>query len=188
MLDHNIFLVSKNCRLRPMLESDEDQVLALWNQDYVVGNLFMSKTSSETYRKHFELYKQDPRQWRWIIENNRGECCGTTGLTLIKDGIAKSGCFAMWPTKEFLPNVPDILMYNFAFQKIGVNLIELTFVSNNKKIRQYHKLQRGHDTGRRIRKIGSNGLEIELECWEYTKENWCKNQKFHEWALENQMV
>ena len=172
MLNHGVVLRSKNCRLRPMLESDEEKVLELWNQDFVIGNLFMSKTSTEVYRRYFEKYKGNPDEWRWVVEEDEGRFVGTISLERSPNADGIAGGFALYPTSCFLAVVPNILMLDFAFQELKMHRVNFTINANNNKIRKFHKLLQAINTGTCTKKIGSNGKEIVLEHWYYDCRAW----------------
>lgn len=174
MLDHGIILEGGGCRLRPMTDTDTGDVLQLWNQDFVVGKLYMSKTSVEIYNKHFELYKVDPNQYRWVVEDLDGNFVGTSGLSIVEPGVAEIGFFALYPTEAFQPVVPGILVREFSFSSKGLKLKKIVFTINstNKTIRKMHRLFKDVDTGRRSEKVGSDGNPLTLEHWEITPESW----------------
>lgn len=179
MLNHGIVLMSKNCRLRPMLESDEEKVLGLWNQDFVVGNLFMSKTRPEVYRKYFEKYKDDPNEWRWVVEEDGGRFVGTISLERQSSVEGVAGGFALYPTERFLAVVPNILMLDFAFKELGMQRVSFTINTVNDKIRKFHKLLQAVNTGMWTRKMGSNGKEVALEHWYYDRLMWLESSDEH---------
>lgn len=174
MLDHKIVLESGRCRLRPMTDADEAAVVRLWNQDFVVGKLFMSRTTPEVYREHFERYKTDPDQYRWVVEDRDGKFIGTSGVTRVEQFVFKIGFLALYPTDSFQPVEPGILVRDYVFSPDGFNAKKMIFtiVTTNHAIRRMHRLFRDIDTGRRIEKIGSNGEPVTLECWEITPESW----------------
>lgn len=172
MLNHGIVLNAGRCCLRPMRDEDEENVIALWNQDYVVGNLYMTKTTQEIYRKHFEAYKCNPDEWRWVVEETEGKFVGTISLKRKESSIGQAGGFALYPTEQFLAVVPNILMLDFAFLKLGMQQVLFTIVTENNKIRKFHKLLHAINTGECSRRMGSNGKEVVLEHWYYDRHAW----------------
>jgi len=174
MLDHGVYLDCSICHLRPMTDADEDRVLELWNQDFVVGNLFMSKTSHETYRKYFEKYKADPNEWRFVIEDARHAFVGTTGYTRIDAETFSSGYFAMYPTQDPILPALNVLTGEWLWERMGFKKHVFTVNAANKKIKRYHQLLGNVYTGKSERKIGSDGRELVLEHWIGTVEGWPK--------------
>lgn len=179
MLDHGVVLSVGRCHLRPMREEDESLVLGLWNQDFVVGSLFMSKTSSETYRKYFERYKENPNEWRWTVEDSEGQFVGTVSLKRESDKVGVIGGFALYPTLAFLSVVPNILVLDFAFANLKMQRVRFTINAANNKIRKFHKLLKAVNTGEHTRKLGSNGKEVVLEHWYYDCAGWFANEEDH---------
>lgn len=180
MLDHGIVIESKHCHLRPMMEADEENVIGLWNQDYVVGNLYMTKTTPEIYREHFARYRTNPNQWRFVIEDLDGNFVGTTGRTLVSPGVYNTGFFALYPTESFLAIEPLVALNTFWFDRMEAQRIEFTVVSTNEKIKKLHRFLGAEDTGVCSERRGSNGKIVRLEHGVYRREAWNLRRAFYE--------
>ena len=176
MLNHGIYFKFGECVLRPTIWEDSEKILELWNQPFVIGKLFMAKTDLATYSNFFSLYSEDSNQYRWTIEDLEGNFIGTDSLTVSGNGKeATLGHFAMYPTDKFLTFTPGVLIRNFAFNELKVEEINFTLLSSNHKIKKYHKILKAENTGIITKKIGSNGEEICLEHWRYTRNEWNNN-------------
>ena len=180
MLSHGIVLEVGGCRLRPALDSDEADILGLWNQDFVVGNLFMSKTAPEIYRRYFEAYRVNPDEWRWVVEESDGRFVGTISLGRSQNANGVLGGLALYPTSSFLAVVPAVLVLDFAFEKLKMKRVLFTINAENDRIRRFHKLLHAINTMRLSRKTGSNGKEVVLEHWYYDRKSWADAREEHE--------
>ena len=94
-MTHFVNLRFGNCWLRPELREDCDRILELWNAPFVVGNLYMSKTSRETFLKYYDSYIADPTDMHWCICNAKGDFIGTIGVSHLTQDSCFSGRFAM---------------------------------------------------------------------------------------------
>ena len=141
MLNHGVVLEHGDCRLRPLVEADEANVLDLWNRDYVLGKLFSAKTSVKTYRRCFERYRDDPGSWHWAVEEkSTGRFCGTIGCRLA-EGDVEPYLLALIPGRTFPALVPLWLVFDFDL--MGLNFEQLhyfTAIDNDKGKGIYGKL------------------------------------------------
>jgi len=179
MLDHGVHFDCSICHVRPMTDADEDQVLELWNQDFVVGNLFMSKTSHETYRKYFDVYKTNLDEWRFVIEDAQCNFVGTTGITRLDAETYTSGYFAMYPTADPILPAINVLMGKWIWEEMGFKKHVFTVNAANARIKRYHQLLGNFYTGISEHKLGSNGKDIVLEHWMGTVDSWVKTRSLY---------
>ena len=179
MLDHGIYLSRGNCRIRPITTNDEDNVLELWNQDYVVGNLWSGRTSHETYREHFEKYVGDPNTFQMIVEDDESAFVGTIGYK-IDGGCATTSWFALYPTMKFLPVVPVILLNDYLFYCKNYDEILFNVNSRNSKIKKLHLLLHAEYTGKVANVHSRYGADVIREYWHYTRNEWNRHKDFYD--------
>lgn len=172
MLDHGIHFDCSICHLRPMTDADEDKVLELWNQDFVVGNLFMSKTSHEVYRKYFDKYKTAVDEWRFVIEDRNHQFVGTTGYWRVDEETFASGFFAMYPTEEPVLAALNVLTGDWLWNVMKFKRHVFTINAENKRIRRFHTLLGNRFSGRIEERPSSAGGVVRLEHWYGVAENW----------------
>ena len=177
MLNHNIRLDSKYCHLRPLVWADENNVLDLWNQDYVVGRLFMSRTSMETYRRYFKIYEHDPDNYRFAVEDSHNKFVGTVAFTRKDNKICEIGMLALHPTRDPVLVVLQVMLLDYLFHQQAFREVWFTVHPTNGKIKKVHKFFGAINTGRVTEKKGSNGLPIRLEHWKYIADDWASRKE-----------
>lgn len=180
MLDHNVYLSGGACRLRPITRKDTDQVLNLWNQDYVVGNLFSGITSLETYVGYFDKYVADKYSRQWVVEDDEQNFVGTIGCVQ-EDNSVKIGWFALFPTKKFMAFVPVVLLNDYIFDKLSPDRIVFNINSRNHKIKKFHRFLGAEKEPREETVISRYGVKVVCEHWFYDRECWLANSPtFHD--------
>ena len=176
MLDHGIILKCPICTLRPMTDADEKNVLRLWNEDFVIGNLFMSRTSPETYRRYFDLYKAATGEYRWVVEDATGKFVGTMGAKIETIETVFSNFLAFYPTETPVMPAAYVLFHDFIFGGLGAMRLDFTVVTSNRKVKGLCRLVGSVDSGERIVKTASNGETITLEKWSLAAGAWRRNR------------
>ena len=164
MLNHGVYLSSGNCRLRPIAAADENNVLTLWNQDWVIGTLWSARTSRDTYRKYFKKYESDDTVWQWVVESDGGKFVGTIGCSVCNEG-ASFGWYALYPNRGFLAAVPCVLVWDFIFNTLHIPTLAFTCAVSNEKAKKVYRMLKAEFTGRIDKVCSQYGVSAVREHW-----------------------
>jgi len=169
MLNHDIRRQSGECVIRPMLESDEENVLKLWNQDWVIGPLWSSRTSRETYRSRFETYKSNPDEYQCVVEKPDGTFVGTVGFRRIDAETSSFMYMALYPGRGFPAAVPFIMLMDYIFNTLHANRALFRRSVANEKIKKVFVDFRCENTGQTDTVVSRYGVESTREFWQYER-------------------
>lgn len=176
MLEHGVILDGLSCRLRPIKIEDEDLVLNLWNQDYVIGNLYSGRTTSEVYRKYFSKYSVDTGAWQWVIERKcDGAFCGTIGCNRVEDCI-NFGWVAMCKNRGFYAMEACALLFDYVFTVLNPKMIKFNVASHNERAMRVYKRLGAVGSGEIQTGVSRYGQRYAHEKWFCLKKDWLQSE------------
>jgi len=132
------------CRMRPVEVSDAEFIVNLRNQPFAIGKIHATSTSVEKQEEWIRNWKKRDRDYYWIIESAAEEYkpIGTLGLydILPDNSEGMPGRLVVLPQDKVTILAPFLLMYRFAFEKLGFQRVVMFVVASNRKVRRFHAL------------------------------------------------
>ena len=141
---HNIILKGFGCVLRPVTLDDSEFIVNLRNQDFAQGMIHATSCDivlqDNWTRQYFE--REDDYYWIICADDERLTKLGTIGLYDFSEnkGEAMPGRWVVLPQAKFNILTPIYLIYQFAFESLGVKKMVMDVVAANKKVRRFHEL------------------------------------------------
>jgi len=178
MLNHDLHRQAAGCVLRPLLESDENDVLTLWNQDWAIGTLWSAKTAPETYRSRFETYKANPDEFQCAVVKPNGEFVGTTGFRRLDAETARVIFLILYPDRGFPAAVPYILLLDYVFTVGRYRRAVFTCGNGNDRIQRMFTAIRAENTGRTDTVTSRYGFVSTRQHWQYDRDAFYANREY----------
>jgi len=178
MLNHDLCRRSGGCALRPLLESDEGDVLKLWNQDWAIGTLWSSHTAPETYRSRFETYKVNPDEFQCVVEKPGGEFAGTTGFRRLDEETARIIFLILYPGRGFPAAVPYLLLLDYIFAVGKFKRAIFTCGNKNDRIQKMFTAIRAENTGKTDTVTSRYGFVSTRQHWQYGRDAFYANRDY----------
>jgi len=172
-MKHNIFLEGWGCRLRPVALEDAEFIVNIRNESFAKGCINATGQSVADQKKWLESYFLRSGDFYWIIENTEGKGrIGTIGLYDIVGKEGMPGRWVMLPDAKFLASAPVTLVYEFAFEKIGLKRLLMDVVDSNKKVLKFHDLYGASRISYCPDKYLSQASPFQFIWFEITSEIW----------------
>ena len=140
---HDIVLEGFNCRLRPVCEADAAFIIRVRTQERANGNINATSPSIPEQETWIRRYLERADDYYWIVECiNTGAPIGTIGLYdfLPDRSEAMPGRWVMLPQADVNIMASVLLMYAFAFDRLGVKRLVISVVPDNRKVLHFHRL------------------------------------------------
>ena len=144
---HDIVLEGFNCRLRPVCEADAPFIIQVRTQERASGKINATSSSIQEQEAWIRRYLERADDYYWIVECiSTGTPIGTIGLyDFSPDGSeAMPGRWVMLPQTDVNVMASVLLMYAFAFERLGIKRLVISIMPDNKKILNFHKLFGAH--------------------------------------------
>ncbi|MDR3243837.1 MAG: GNAT family N-acetyltransferase [Elusimicrobiota bacterium] len=134
------FLSGRSINIRDVCIDDAEFILSLRTDES--KNKFLNKTENdlEKQREYIRNYKQKQNEWYFIVETKEHKKAGTVR---IYDVIDDDFCWGSWLMSSDAPPTAAIesalLVYEFAFYKVGFTKAHFDVRKHNEKVIAFHK-------------------------------------------------
>ena len=172
-MKHNVVLEGYGCRMRPVALEDAEFIVNLRKMPHVKNNVSDTLNTLEKQQNGLVEYFDKKDIYYWILsESETGRLVGTCGLYDINEGSAVPGLWVVFPDAAFSIVAPTLLMYQFAFDRLGLDKLVLNVVASNKKVLKFQRLFGARET--HIEKNGQiiNGQPVDFVWFEITRQMW----------------
>lgn len=173
-MKHLTVLTGYGCRLRPVEIKDAQTIIDLRRSPFALP--FLGDTSPNVHDQEVWLEQYLLRQgdYYWMIEDEGlgGLIVGTFSLYDVSGRVGTVGRWVQSPDAIFSAVAPTLLVYQYAFDVLGLEKLVFNVVSLNKKVLRFHRLLGERETHfeKACQKI--NGQFIDLTWFEVTKREW----------------
>ena len=172
-------LINEDRILRPVTIDDAEFIVKLRNQGHVKGFIHDTSLDVEKQRKWLREYFNRENEYYWIITTLDGTPYGTSSLynyNQEKNQI-EGGRWIRLPGYDCNMISGYIQMRDFVFDILNIDRVVNDVVSTNKRVIKYHKdILQMHYLGVRGIERGVAGEDVEVVCFEETRETWKENR------------
>jgi len=134
------FISGKTINLRDAEIEDAQFILNLRTDAKKAKHLNSTNADIEAQKEYLRKYKTLKNEWYFIIETKKGEPLGTIR---IYDVRGDDFCWGSWIIKDGAPfdvSIESVLLiYEYAFYKIGFNKVHFDVRKDNKTVRRFHE-------------------------------------------------
>lgn len=170
------------CRLRPVSVDDAAFIVNLRNQPFAKGKIHDTSMSIEAQRAWIKSWESREDDYYWIIESTQSDATpiGTIGFYDIdwKTREGMPGRWVMLPQTEVNIMAPFLLIYEFVFERLGLDRVVMDVVETNKKVRRFHAAYGAEPIDRPLRYAGEEQSGLELVWLGFAKAKWPTMKEF----------
>jgi len=164
------------CRLRPVNEDDAAFIVNLRNQPFAKGKIHDTSTSIEAQRKWIKAWESREDDYYWIIESTRPDATpiGTIGFYDIdwKTREGMPGRWVMLPQTDVNIMAPFLLIYEFVFERLGLDRAVMDVVESNRKVRRFHAAYGAEPIDAPLRYADEEQSGLKLVWLGFAKDKW----------------